>query len=444
MIEKYKKKVLYALKNDFWSKLIKNVTTVIVGNGGSSIINFVVTCVMIRAVGNTDYGVFLLALQYMNLIDGVVNFQSWAGVIKYGSEAIVEKREDKLAAIFKSGFIIDIATAGLGSIIALLILPTVANFMHWDSNLVLLAALFSVEILFHLEGTSIGILRLYDKFKLTAIQSIVSAILKLTLIGGYFLLGGRSLIVITVLYVITDIFKHMLLVFYALCVLHEDMGIRKVVKSNLRLNDDKFIKYTIWNNFCYTVDVPVKYFDVFIISLISVDMVAIYKVFKQIIQILSMLINPISQAILPQFSELVAQNRTAEALRKVLKLRNVILGCGTIAVVGSLLFGKPIFTWVLGPEYGENLLLFEALFVVQIFLMSYTAIHPFFAALGVPRIDFMITAISNLAYMFVAFVSVKMLGVYSIILAMATQGITLIWLKYDYSKRHFVKRVNDN
>lgn len=438
MIEKYKKKVVYALKNDFWSKLIKNVTTVIVGNGGSSIINFVVTCVMIRTVGNTDYGVFLLALQYMNLIDCIVNFQSWAGVIKYGSEAIVEKREDKLAAIFKSGFIIDIATAGLGSIIALLILPTVANFMHWDSNLVLLAALFSVEILFHLEGTSIGILRLYDKFNLTAIQSIISAILKLTLIGGYFLLGGRSLIVITVLYVITDIFKHMLLVFYALRVLHEDMGIRKVVKSNLKLNDDKFIKYTIWNNFCYTVDVPVKYFDVFIISLISVDMVAIYKVFKQIIQILSMLINPISQAILPQFSELVAQNRTAEALRKVLKLRNVILGCGTIAVVGSLLFGKPIFTWILGPEYGENLLLFETLFVVQIFLMSYTAIHPFFAALGVPRIDFMFTGITNLMYMLVTFVTVKTIGVYSIILAMAVQGISLIWLKCYYSKKCFI------
>lgn len=438
MIEKYKKKVVYALKNDFWSKLIRNVTTVIVGNGGSSIINFVVTCVMIRTVGNTDYGVFLLALQYMNLIDCIVNFQSWAGVIKYGSEAIVEKREDKLAAIFKSGFIIDIATAGLGSIIALLILPTVANFMHWDSNLVLLAALFSVEILFHLEGTSIGILRLYDKFNLTAIQSIISAILKLTLIGGYFLLGGRSLIVITVLYVITDIFKHMLLVFYALRVLHEDMGIRKVVKSNLKLNDDKFIKYTIWNNFCYTVDVPVKYFDVFIISLISVNMVAIYKVFKQIIQILSMLINPISQAILPQFSELVAQNRTAEALRKVLKLRNVILGCGTIAVVGSLLFGKPIFTWILGPEYGENLLLFEALFVVQIFLMSYTAIHPFFAALGVPRIDFMFTGITNLMYMLVTFVTVKTIGVYSIILAMAVQGISLIWLKCYYSKKCFI------
>lgn len=438
MFERVKKKAFYVLKNDFWSKLIKNVSTVIVGNGGSSIINFVVTCVMIRAVGNTDYGVFLLALQYMNLIDGIVNFQSWAGVIKYGSEAIVEKKEDKLAAIFKSGFIIDIVTAVLGTIVALLILPIVSKLMHWDGNLVVLTAVFSVEILFHLEGTSIGILRLYDQFKLTAMQSIISAILKLILIGGYFLLGGRSLIVITVLYVITDIFKHLLLVFYALHVLKGGMGINKVVKSNMKLIDGRFLKYTIWNNFCYTVDVPVKYFDVFIISLISVDMVAIYKVFKQMIQILSMLINPISQAILPQFSELVAQNRIAEALRKVLKLRNVILGGGAVAVVGSLLLGKPIFTWILGPEYGENLLLFEVLFVVQICLMSYTAIHPFFAALGVPQKDFMFTAISNLAYMFVAFVAVKILGIYSIILAMAIQGILLIWLKYDYSQKYFV------
>ncbi len=200
------------------------------------------------------------------------------------------------------------------------------------------------------------------------------------------------MIVITVLYVITDIFKHMLLVFYALCVLHEDMGIRKVVKSNLKLNDDKFIKYTIWNNFCYTVDVPVKYFDVLIISLISVDMVAIYKVFKQIIQILSMLINPISQAILPQFSELVAQNRTAEALRKVLKLRNVILGCGTNCSCWVITIRKAYITWILGSEYGENLFLFEALFVVQIFLnVTYTANTQFFAALGVPRIEFMFT-----------------------------------------------------
>lgn len=101
MIERIKKKAFYVLKNNFWLKLIKNVTTVIVGNGGSSVINLVVTVVMIRAIGNTNYGVFLLALQYMNLIDGIVNFQSWTGVIKYGSETIVEKRKINLQQSLK-------------------------------------------------------------------------------------------------------------------------------------------------------------------------------------------------------------------------------------------------------------------------------------------------------------------------------------------------------
>ena len=111
-------------------------------------------------------------------------------------------------------------------------------------------------------------------------------------------------------------------------------------------------------------------------------------------------------------------------------------------VVVSLLFGKPVFTWVLGPQYGDNLLMFEILVMVQIFLMSYTAIHPFFAALGVPRIDFLFTAITNLVYMLVAFVTVKTMGVYSIILAMAVQGISLIWLKCYYSKKCFITSEN--
>lgn len=237
------------IKNDFWRKLFKNVMTVLVGNCGSSVINFIITLIMVKSLGNTNYGIFLVALQYMNLIDGVVNFQSWAGVIKYGSEAIVEKRDDKLAAIFKSGFIIDILTAILGMAVAIVILPVIVSFMKWNEELAVIAAIFSIEILFHIEGTSIGVLRLFDKFNLTAIQSIISALAKLVLIGIYVLLGGKSLIVITILYMLTDVIKHLLLVFLALKVLNERMDIKRVFKSSIHVVDKSFLKYTVWNNF---------------------------------------------------------------------------------------------------------------------------------------------------------------------------------------------------
>lgn len=430
-----KEKYLKISHNEFWNKLVKNVTTVIIGNGGSSVINLIITVIMTRVLGNTTYGLFLIALQYMNLLDGIINFQSWVGVIKYGSEAIVEEREDKLAAIFKSGFIIDIVTAVAGTIVAVIILPLVVHFMKWESNLPTLALLFSIEILFHIEGTSVGILRLYDKFSYTAKQSIVAAVLKLLFVGGYLLLGGKSIVIVTILYVFTDILKYLLLVVMAISVLQKEIGILNVVKSSVKILDKNFLKYTIWNNISYTVDVPVKYFDIFIISFISVDMVAVYKVFKQITQVFSMLVNPISQVILPQFSELVAKNRIEEALSKVIKLRNAILAVGSVAVVLSIIFGKTVFTWILGVEYGNNIFLFEIIFITYILLMSYIAIHPLFDALGVAEMSFVYTALSNVIYICMAIGCVKWLGIYSIILATLIQGGYIIYMKYRYTKK---------
>ena len=296
-------------KNDFWVKLVKNVMVVLTGNMGSSIINFMVTLILIHTVGNTQYGIIIIAQQYMNLLDGIINFQSWSGVIKYGSEAIVEKNNDRLSAIFKTGIVIDVATAVLGTIVALIALPVASNIMKWNQQMSNLAFIFSLEIIFHIEGTSVGVLRLYDKFKYTSIQLISSALLKLVVIGAYVLVGGNNIAIIVWLYVITDIVKHLLLVFMAFYVLKHELGIRKVMRLPLKYAEKDFVKFTLWSNIGSTVDIPVKYFDIFIISLISTEIVAVYKTFKQIIQILSMLTNPISMAIMPQFSEMVAQNR---------------------------------------------------------------------------------------------------------------------------------------
>ena len=428
-------KMLKIFSNEFWKKLVKNVATVLIGNGGASLINLVVTFLMIKAIGNTGYGLIAIALQYMNLLDGIVNFQSWSGVIKYGSEARVANNRENLYSIFKAGFLIDISTAILGGGVALAILPIASDILEWQNEILVMALFFSFEIFFHIEGTSIGVLRLYDKFKYTAAQSIIAALIKLILIGGYVLLRGKSVLVITILYVITDIVKHLILVIMAIYVLHNNCGIKKVASASLKYVNKDFIKYTLWSNIALTVDVPVKYFDIFIIGQISVEMVAIYKVFKQMIQMLSMLTNPISMAILPQFSELAALGKEKEAYDKVKKLRKIILEIGLVLILVSASIGKPVLTFVLGKEYGDNLLLFETLFVTSIYMISNTAVHPFCASLGLAKQDFYITLITNLLYMLFAFATVKIIGIYSVVLAYALQGTIFIWLKTAYIKK---------
>ena len=81
-----------------------------------------------------------------------------------------------------------------------------------------------------------------------------------------------------------------------------------------------------WTNVTSSIDIPAKQFDVFIISTFSYELVAVFKVYKQIGAFLLQLSTPISQAILPQFSDLVARGKQKECYNVVLKIRNTILG----------------------------------------------------------------------------------------------------------------------
>lgn len=434
MFEAYIMKFMNRIKNsEFWGKLAKNVATVFLGSGGLAVINFILTILMSRMLGNMAYGIFLIAQQYMNLMDGIVNFQSWSGVIKYGSEAIVNDDNEGLYSIIKGGFIVDVTTAILGTTVALIAVPIARNILNWDYLQSLLALIFAIEIAFHVEGTSIGVLRLFDKFSYTAVQSIIGGLIKFIFIAIYFFTGGRSLLIVTLIYVITDIVKHLLLVFMAFKVIKTEVGISNIRKAPWRNSGNKaFYSYTVLNNISYTVDVPVKYFDIFIISFISVDMVAIYKVFQQIFQIITMITIPLSTAILPQFTELTAKQKLNHAYYKMIKIRDILWIIGGIILLLSGLFTKPILNLVYGQDYGNEWILFIVMLAVNLYLMAYVTIHPLMASLGKAKIDLEITLIGNVVYCVIAYILIGKIGIYAIIIARLISGMIVIYGKKTY------------
>lgn len=427
------------IDNSFWNKLIKNVATVIVGNTGATTINFLITIILIHTIGNFQYGIFVLVQQYMNLLDGLINFQSWTGIIKYGSKAIVDRNSNNLAKILKSGFFIDGITAVLGMVIALLALPFASCLMSWNSQTTFLAAIFSIEIIFHIEGTSVGILRMFNRFELTAIQSISCAIIKLVALLVYIYGFNDSLFGIVIVYVVTDIIKHLMVVVMALKVLQEQFGIKRVLSASIKDVDRAFIKFTLWSNLSSTADLPVKYFDIFIISTVSVEAVAVYKVFKQIMQVLSMLTQPISLSIMPQFSELVAKKKLKQAYEYTKKIRKILLIPGMFGVVASALIGKPILNLVLGKVYGDYILLFVLLFFITLLCISNIAVTPLFSSIGLAKEGFIYAFITNITYLIVAYLLIPYIDVYAVVIAYGVQGLSYIRIKILYIRKYIDK-----
>ena len=101
----------------------------------------------------------------------------------------------------------------------------------------------------------------------------------------------------------------------------------------------------------------------------------------------------------------------------------------------AAVLGRSIFNLFLGTEYAEKIWMFLILLITQVILMSYVAIHPFFSALGHAKEDFIFALLTNLLYLGLAFMLVRHIGIYGIIISIFIQGMTYIGLKTYYIRK---------
>ena len=439
-MKKKVKDILMKIKsNDFWRKLFKNSFYAIIGEGGSSVINLFVVFLLIKLLGNDEYAILVLAQSYMSILDLIINLQSWQSVIKFGEEMRVKNKIDKYLEFIKLGSILDISTAILCGLISLFIAPLIGSIFNWSNELILCCQIFTAEIYFHFSGTPIAVLRLENKFNLVAIQKIVSAIIKLALLLFILCMTSKlSLITAVIIYVVTDIISHLILVIMFLTIIHKKWGIRRLLKSKIPENKGQFIKYTIWCTLGDAVDIPVLYLDVFVVSALKLELVTVFKVFKQIISVLSKLAAPIYQAIFPQFSTLVAKGEYKRGYDAVIKIRNAVYKyfIPLIIVVG---LSSPIWLNIIfGEIFSQYWYILFIYLIIHTYALSYTTIHPYFTALGKVKEGFIICLIANVVYLILALTLTKHFGMIAIVMSYAVQILIVI-----HAKKHMIKKEID-
>lgn len=61
----------------------------------------------------------MLIHSYVTVVDIIINFQSWPAIIKYGADALVQKRSDDLEDLIKFGTLLEAFSALLGTAVAM-------------------------------------------------------------------------------------------------------------------------------------------------------------------------------------------------------------------------------------------------------------------------------------------------------------------------------------
>ena len=431
------KKILHKIKNDnFWKNLFKNSFWAFFGDASASAITFIISIILIKIIGSESYGILILAQSYMNIMDVIINIQSWRSTIQYGQKALVDGNEKELHSYVKLGCIMDISTAILCFIISILLPNLIGGFLHWSNEMILCSEIFAITIISHFAGTPTAILRLFNKYNLVALSKTLAAIFKITAIVAYYLITKNlNLVSSTIIFMLTDFIGNILLVIFAFYNYSKKYKISDIIKAKMPKDAKSFISYTLWGTLSEIVDLPVQTIDVFIVSVLGNATVAIYKIFKQIIGIISKVTGPIQQSILPQFSELSAKGNEKRGFEVVIKIHKTILKY-TLPI--SILVGVTSYFW-LGKLYDMTYanywyILFIYL-MIQTYALSYTTIHPFFITLGNMRINAIIEFTANIVYLIVSYILVRAMGLLGITIAFLIQILLNIFLKYFCIKK---------
>ncbi len=431
------KRIKKLKENTFVAKFLKNFLISFLGEGGASFISFISTVLLISIIGNSNYGILVVAYSFILIVDNVVNFQAWHAMISFGSDAIEKDDYEALERLIKIGTIIDVVTAIIGLILALSTASFFSGLFGWNAQTTQSIYILSFIILFNFTGTSVGIIRLLDRFLLYSVFRIVSEILKLVLIVVFCLVLKMGLMGAAFAYALGYIFGYVLFFIMFLNEIrkHKLLSFKRIIKCDIKQDWKKVFRFTFWTSLTASADIPVQQFDTIFLSMLSYELVAVFKVYKQIGQVLNKFTTPIKQAIMPLFSELISKEKYHECYayyKKMIAKGNVLMAPFVIILTGaSLLF----LHLTLDPIYVNHWPVLFVYLLLRGFALSFAPIHPLFIALGQVKQNFYISLIANSLYIAVVWLMIQFIGIWAILLGLLVEYLVVMVIKQKVVKK---------
>jgi O-antigen/teichoic acid export membrane protein len=371
-------------QDSIFRQLFKNASILFSGNVITAIIGLVSMSLTGRALGPELVGALFLIQAYVLFVNALVNFQAWQGLIKYGAEALKNKRSDDFKALMKFGFLLDIGSAVAGTVIAIGAVYWVSQWFGWSQEFVRMVYVYSFIILFYIHGTPTAILRLFNKFKFFAIQAVMAAALKLVGVVAVFLMDG-GLWEFLLVWLIPDIVGYLLVLGVAWRELFKQ-GYGNVFSASLKNITKKFkgIWRFMWvTNFTHSAKWAGQEIDVLMVGAFAgLEATGIYKVAKYFAKAMAQVVEPLDQSIYPDLARLWVEGKVDKFKSVIMRLGAISGAVGVAAWLGMVAFGKIFIDLTVGVDFQGAYLPLVIYMAPFILVMVGAAFRPALLSMG--------------------------------------------------------------
>ena len=425
MFEKIKNKIMN-------NNIVKNAFIMFSGQTIASVIGFLNTFLVLKAIGLEGNGIIAIAANYAGMFNGLFNFQSYNAMIKFGADALEKNDMPQFKKYLKQAVLQDVLTAILAFVVGYICIDYVSDFFNWDSQMVSYIKLYLLIIPFNISGSINALIRLNNDFVVGAKIGI-----QMTLVKTMLLLIGIVAKCNFTYYIILEII---------MSIISSSLYIKSAIKY-LKLNnctdflkvkigfDKEFTMFNIYNNIVSTLDMPTGQITTLIINkLLGVSEVGVYNVIAKFGTLVTQVTGPLTQSLFPELSKLVAKDDEKGAFIIVKKIFLYTMGGGVSVALFTIISYK-LWLGLFIPSTFENGALMS-IYVMYITITSAVAgIHLLFVCLNLVRYNVPIVIACNTVYLGLLYILAIKFRLFGIIIALILQAIMVATIKYIIMKR---------
>lgn len=400
-------------RDDAFNRLFKNAGILLTGNVGASLLGLASLALTARALGPEQLGILVLIQTYIAIVDRLFNFQSWQAIIKYGAEALEHDRRDDFKGLIKFGTILDMASAIVATVVAILAAYWIGQWKGWDTKLIQMVMLYSLVILFNLSGTPTAILRLFDQFKFFSAQKIFTSVFKLSTVAiAYFCDAG--LWTFLLIWMASQVLGYFFLFIVAWWAMRKQ-GYKQVMKipvGGIGKRHNGLWKFVWTTNLNASLRMVTRELDLLIIGgMAGAAAAGLYKIAKQFSNILAHLSDPLYQSIYPELAKLWTTKMFYEF--KQLMMRSSLIA-GSLAMFVWLFFvffGKAVLLLTVGQDFTQSQPVLVLYMLAVVIAVCGFPLQPAMLSMGKPHISFWVHVVSTVFYFILLPICIALYGI---------------------------------
>lgn len=171
-------------------RILRNFGVLVRARGLVALLAFGATTLTARALGPAEFGIVVLIHAYVLVVRGLLNFQPFEAIVRFGVPLHDAADPVKLARLARLCRWVDTRSSRSATVLAVVAAPLLGPLFQLDAWQTGLLAAYSLTLLATGNGTANGLLRLYDRFDALGTQMMLGPVIRICGTVAAYLLHG--------------------------------------------------------------------------------------------------------------------------------------------------------------------------------------------------------------------------------------------------------------